>query len=102
MFTLNQGVIQLHKICGCEVVEEKKACVEKNGTAYDVTFMRMTADHWKEIRDNKNTNILYFHKISIRRFVPAQEAITAEDLQVTERQGYYYEQRNHDRKSQDQ
>lgn len=102
VFTLNQGVIQLHKICGCEVVEEKKACVEKNGTAYDVTFMRMTADHWKEIRDNKNTNILYFHKISIRRFVPAQEAITAEDLQVTERQGYYYEQRNHDRKSQDQ
>lgn len=40
-------MIQLHKICGCEVVEEKKACVEKNGTAYDVTFMRMTADHWK-------------------------------------------------------
>ena len=37
VFTLNQGVIQLHKICGCEVVEEKKACVEKNGTAYDVT-----------------------------------------------------------------
>lgn len=24
VFTLNQGVIQLHKICGCEVVEEKK------------------------------------------------------------------------------
>ena len=60
VFTLNQGVIQLHKICGCEVVEEKKACVEKNGTAYDVTFMRMTADHWKEIRDNKKYEHIVF------------------------------------------
>ena len=60
LFTLNQGVIQLHKICGCEVVEEKKACVEKNGTAYDVTFMRMTADHWKEIRDNKKYEHIVF------------------------------------------
>ena len=60
VFTLNQGVIQLHKICGCEVVEEKKACVEKNGTAYDVTFMRMTADHWKEIRENKKYEHIVF------------------------------------------
>ena len=41
VFTLNQGVIQLHKICGCEVVEEKKAHVVKNGAAYDVTYMKI-------------------------------------------------------------
>ena len=40
VFTLNQGVIQLHKICGCEVVEELRATYserkredEKTGTA---------------------------------------------------------------------
>ena len=60
VFTLNQGVIQLHKICGCEIVEEKKACVEKNGTAYDVTFMRMTAEHWQEIRENKKYEHIVF------------------------------------------
>ena len=60
VFTLNQGVIQLHKICGCEVVEEKKAHVVKNGTAYDVTFMRMTAQHWKAIRDSKKYEHIVF------------------------------------------
>ena len=58
VFTLNQGVIQLHKICGCEIVEEKKACVVKNGAAYDVTFMRMTAEHWQRDPGSKSTNIL--------------------------------------------
>ena len=60
VFTLNQGVIQLHKICGCEVVEEKKAHVVKNGAAYDVTYMRMTAEHWKEIRDSKKYEHIVF------------------------------------------
>lgn len=62
VFTLNQGVIQLHKICGCEVVEEKKAHVVKNGAAYDVTYMRMTAEHWKGSGTARSTNILYFLK----------------------------------------
>ena len=60
VFTLNQGVIQLHKICGCEVVEEKKAHVVKNGAAYDVTYMRMTAEHWKGIRDSKKYEHIVF------------------------------------------
>jgi len=50
VFTLNQGVIQLHKLCGCEVVEEIKGAVEKEGIFYDVTYMRMTAENWKELR----------------------------------------------------
>lgn len=53
VFTLNQGVIQLHKICGCEVVEEKKNHVCKEGVWYDVTWMRMTAERWQTLRDTK-------------------------------------------------
>lgn len=53
IFTLNQGVIQLHKLCGCEIVEEKKAHVCKEGVYYDVTFMCMTAERWNDIRAGK-------------------------------------------------
>ena len=53
VFTQNQGVIQLHKMCGCEIVEEKKGHILKEGVAYDVTFMRMTAEHWMQIRGDK-------------------------------------------------
>ena len=53
VFTLNAGVIALHKICGCEVIEEKKAAVIKEGIAYDVTYMQMSAKTWKEIRSSK-------------------------------------------------
>lgn len=60
VFTLNAGVIQLHKICGCEVVEEKKNHILKEGVYYDVTFMRMTAEHWLEIRDAKKYEKIAF------------------------------------------
>lgn len=60
VFTLNAGVIQLHKICGCEIVEEKKNHILKEGVYYDVTFMRMTAAHWKEIRDGKRYEKIVF------------------------------------------
>jgi UDP-4-amino-4,6-dideoxy-N-acetyl-beta-L-altrosamine N-acetyltransferase len=60
VFTLNQGVIALHKLCGCEVVEEKKAHVCKEGIYYDVTFMRMTADNWKNIRPSKKYEKITF------------------------------------------
>lgn len=54
VFTLNKGVIQLHRMCGCEIVEEKKNHVCKEGIRYDVTFLRMTAEHWYRIRETKN------------------------------------------------
>lgn len=60
VFTLNKGVIQLHKICGCEVVEEKKNHILKNGVYYDVTFMRMTAKHWREIRGSRKYERIVF------------------------------------------
>lgn len=61
VFTLNQGVIALHKLCGCEIVEEKKRHVCKEGIYYDVTFMRMTSARWNEIRDSKR-----YEKIDFR------------------------------------
>lgn len=60
VFTLNQGVIALHKLCGCEIVEEKKNHVCKDGVYYDVTFMRMTAERWKSIRQDKKYEKITF------------------------------------------
>lgn len=60
VFSLNKGVIQLHKICGCEIVEEKKSHVCKEGIWYDVTFMRMTAERWLEIRATKKYERIKF------------------------------------------
>lgn len=53
VFSLNTGVIQLHKLCGCEVLGERKAAVVKEGIAYDVTDMLMTAENWKRLRPGK-------------------------------------------------
>ena len=61
IFTLNKGVIQLHLLCGSRIVEEKKNHVCKEGIRYDVTFMEMTAEHWKEIRGTKK-----YEKIDFR------------------------------------
>ncbi len=61
IFTLNQGVIQLHKLCGCEIVEEKKNHICKEGIYYDVTFMKMTAERWKSIRDSKKYEKINFN-----------------------------------------
>ena len=60
VFSLNKGVIALHKLCGCETIREQKAAVTKNGIAYDVTYMRMTAEKWKEIRETKNYEKIEF------------------------------------------
>ena len=60
VFTLNQGVITLHILCGCEVVEEVKNAVEKEGVFYDVTYLRMTADRWKQVREGKRYEHIEF------------------------------------------
>ncbi|MCD7836972.1 MAG: GNAT family N-acetyltransferase [Lachnospiraceae bacterium] len=60
VFTLNQGVIALHVLCGCETVEEKKNHVLKDGVYYDVTFMRMTSENWRGIRDGKRYEKINF------------------------------------------
>lgn len=64
VFTLNKGVIQLHKMCGCEVVEEKKNHICKEGVWYDVTFLRMTAERWAQIRETKKYEKIDFEKMA--------------------------------------
>lgn len=46
---INKGVIQLHKICGNDILEERKDAVEKNGKLYDVVVMSIDSDRWYEI-----------------------------------------------------
>lgn len=60
IFTLNQGVIKLHLLCGSEIVEEKRNYVCKEGVYYDVTFMRMTKERWQEIRHAKKYEKIIF------------------------------------------
>ena len=60
VFTLNKGVIQLHLLCGCELLEEKKACVCKGGEFYDVTYMRMTRERWQQVRREKKYERISF------------------------------------------
>ena len=64
VFSLNKGVIQLHRLCGCETVEEKKAHVCKEGIWYDVTYMRMTAERWLAVRDGKKYEKIAFPDVS--------------------------------------
>lgn len=65
VFTLNQGVIQLHKLCGCEIVEEKKNHICKEGIYYDVTFMRMTDEMWKKAKEGKKYEQIDFGEDSL-------------------------------------
>lgn len=60
VFTLNQGVIKLHLLCGCEIVEEKYNHVYKEGVYYDVTYMRMTKERWQKIRSTKRYEKIEF------------------------------------------
>ena len=60
IFTLNRGVIQLHLLCGSQILEEKKAHVCKEGVWYDVTFMGITRERWEQIRGQKRYEKILF------------------------------------------
>lgn len=64
VFTLNKGVIQLHLLCGCEILEEKKAHICKDGEFYDVTYMRMTRERWQQVRTEKKYESIFFPNLS--------------------------------------
>ena len=64
VFTLNKGVIQLHRLCGCETLEEKKQHVCKEGIWYDVTYLRMTREHWLSVRDTRKYRKISFPDVS--------------------------------------
>lgn len=63
IFSLNRGVIQLHLLCGSEIVEEKKAYVNKEGIDYDITFMCITMQRWKAIKDKKKYEKISFPEV---------------------------------------
>ncbi len=63
VFSLNRGVIQLHLLCGCQVVEEKKAHVCKNNVCYDVTFLHMTRERWQQAREGKKYEHVSFEEV---------------------------------------
>ncbi|MBD5528334.1 MAG: GNAT family N-acetyltransferase [Lachnospiraceae bacterium] len=62
VFSLNRGVIQLHLLCGCEIMEEKKSHVCKGGKTYDVTFMRMSRERWQQVRAEKKYERISFEE----------------------------------------
>lgn len=62
VFALNTGVIQLHRLCGCEIVKECKNAVCKEGVWYDVVYLCMTAERWMKIRNAKKYEKIVFDK----------------------------------------
>lgn len=60
VFALNTGVIQLHKMCGCEIIEERKNAVCKEGVRYDVVYMQMTKERWLHLRESKHYEKINF------------------------------------------
>ena len=52
-FSLNEGVIKLHQMCGNAIVKVVPGEVEKEGVSYDITHMSITRDKWYELRKTK-------------------------------------------------
>ena len=49
-FSLNEGVIKLHQMCGNEIVKVVPGEIEKEGVQYDVTHMSLTREKWYALR----------------------------------------------------
>lgn len=60
VFVLNKGVIQLHKLCGCEISQPRVNAVCKEGIWYDVVDTVMTAERWNEVRATKKYEKIMF------------------------------------------
>lgn len=60
IFSLNQGVIKLHLACGSHIEKEVTGEVVKEGIAYDITHMSITADIWNQIRTNKKYEQIHY------------------------------------------
>jgi len=53
VFTLNEGVIKLHQLCGCQITKIVEGEVSKGGKKYDVTHLSLTRETWEQ---NKSTH----------------------------------------------
>lgn len=60
IFSLNKGVIAIHKLAGCSVIEERPKAICKEDVLYDLTIMEITADQWKEYRQDKQYEKIIF------------------------------------------
>lgn len=60
VFSLNAGVVKLHEACGSYIVKEVKGEIEKEGVAYDITHMSITAEEWKKIKVGKKYEHISF------------------------------------------
>ena len=60
VFSLNEGVIKLHLLCGSKIEKVIKNHVSKNNINYDVTLMSITDTDWRELRPNKNYDFIRF------------------------------------------
>lgn len=56
----NVGVIKLHELCGCHVVEIRKKAVIKKGIAHDQVYMEIGIGDWNLVKSRK------FDKIELR------------------------------------
>jgi UDP-4-amino-4,6-dideoxy-N-acetyl-beta-L-altrosamine N-acetyltransferase len=61
IFSLNEGVIKLHLLCGSHITKEVNGEVEKEGVKYDVTHMSITKEKWNEIRFSKKYEKINFN-----------------------------------------
>ena len=59
-FSLNEGVIKLHQLCGNEIVKVVPGEVEKDGVKYDITHMSLTRDKWMDLRETKRYEKIIF------------------------------------------
>lgn len=52
VFSINKGVVKLHKLCGCRVEKIVEGEVEKEGVKYDVTHLTLTREEWEKKKEN--------------------------------------------------
>lgn len=75
VFSLNEGVIKLHKLCGSEIVRigEKEVC--KNGTYYDITHINIEKEQWERIRATKKYEKIAFSDYTVHHIGYAVQSI---------------------------
>ncbi|WP_313131396.1 UDP-4-amino-4,6-dideoxy-N-acetyl-beta-L-altrosamine N-acetyltransferase [Anaerocolumna sp.] len=60
VFSLNEGVIKLHQLCGSNIEKVIKNHVTKNNIDYDVTLMSIIDTNWRKLRSSKNYDFIRF------------------------------------------
>lgn len=75
VFSLNEGVIKLHKLCGSEIVEIREKEICKNGTYYDITHINIEKEQWARIRKDKKYEKIDFSCYTVHHIGYAVQSI---------------------------